>query len=66
MPAESKKDAYVGLGVGILMATGGLLFRLDESTGGQAPEVGNMIIIVGVLFLIWGCISFFKGKQTKQ
>ena len=60
MMTQTKKDTFVGVGMGLAFVLGGLIFRVQQD---QAPEVGYMIMIVGVILIAWGGYSFVKDRR---
>ena len=54
MLAEKKSQANIGVGMGIICQIG------SNFTDNQAISLA--ILCVGIIFFIWGCISYAQGK----
>ena len=58
MLAEYKTKTNIGVGLGILLQLAGRLVSRNEATA----LVGFILILVGVVFFIWGCMNYAAGK----
>ena len=58
MLAEYKTKTNIGVGVGILLQLIGRLVGSNEAIA----VVGYVLILVGVVFFIWGCMNYAAGK----
>ncbi|MGI0134172.1 MAG: hypothetical protein ACREBW_04360 [Candidatus Micrarchaeaceae archaeon] len=60
MLAEYKTKTNIGVGLGIVAELVGN-FLLDPTSRAQAV-LGAVIILVGFVMFIWGCVQYAKGK----
>jgi hypothetical protein len=58
LPAK-KTATNVGVGVGILLQ---ILGRVLQMQGDAWAVLGLVVILVSVVFFIWGCINYCQGK----
>jgi hypothetical protein len=59
MLQEKKNATNLGVGIGIVLQVIGRILQM------QSPEmalIGLVVILVGLGFFIWGCISYAQGK----
>ena len=59
MLPEKKTKTNLGVGIGaILQLAGFLLIEI----GGTASILGPLLILVGIVPFIWGCMNYAEGK----
>lgn len=59
MLPENKIKTNLGVGLGFLLQLGGRLIM------GQNPNlgiVGGVMVLVGLILFIWGCMNYAEGK----
>jgi len=59
MLVENKKKTNLGVGVGILLE---ILGRVLITSYPSLTIPGAILILVGVVFFIWGCMNYAEGK----
>ena len=63
MLPENKRKTNIGVGVGIgLQIMARLLVREPQSGPTTLSILGLILIVVGVVFFIWGCMNYAQGK----
>ena len=65
MLPEKKLATNIGVGIGIIgIGIGGLLRVVGLSPNGSAAIalIGLIVLLVGEVFFIWGCINYSQGK----
>ena len=58
MLPEYKTKTNIGVGLGLLLQLIGRLVARNEAIA----VVGFIVILVGVVFFIWGCMNYAAGK----
>jgi len=58
MLPEYKTKTNIGIGIGILLQLLGRFLARNEGIA----VVGYVLILVGVVFFIWGCMNYAAGK----
>jgi hypothetical protein len=59
MLAEYKNKTNIGVAIGLILEIAGQVINR------QMPDlilVGSIIILIGVVFFIWGCMNYCAGK----
>jgi hypothetical protein len=60
MLQANKKKTNIGIGLGIILE---IIGRIITMYGGQAGALaGSILVLVGVVFFIWGCMNYAEGK----
>jgi hypothetical protein len=60
MLAEKKTNTNIGVGIGILLQIAGRVLQMQNDD--TMNLVGMLVILVGAVFFIWGCINYAQGK----
>ena len=59
MLPEKKTKTNVGVGIGIILQLSGLILT---KMGDKTAMLGQLLIVVGVVPFIWGCMNYAEGK----
>ncbi len=59
MLPEKKTKTNIGVGMGIILQLAGLILT---GMGNTAAVLGLLLILVGVVPFIWGCMNYAEGK----
>lgn len=59
MLAENKRKTNIGVGIGILLE---ILGRVLITSYPSLSIPGAVLILVGAVFFIWGCMNYAEGK----
>ena len=62
MLSEYKRKTNIGVGIGLILQIIGNVLVGPEDVVGRAPLIGVFLLIIGLGFFIWGCMSYSKGK----
>jgi hypothetical protein len=59
MLPEKKYGTNIGVGIGIVLQLIGRMMQLQSD---DLMIVGLVLILVGAVFFIWGCVNYCQGK----
>jgi hypothetical protein len=59
MLAEYKTKTNIGVAIGLILEIAGRVMMMEMP---NLALVGAIITLVGVVFFIWGCMSYAAGK----
>ena len=59
MLPEKKTKTNLGVGIGIILQIAG---RLLANTSQGGATLGLLLVLVGAVFFIWGCMNYAEGK----
>ena len=59
MLPDKKTKTNIGVGVGIILQIAG---QVLASTSEAGAILGLVVVLVGAVFFIWGCMNYANGK----
>jgi len=59
MLPEKKKNTNIGVGLGIILQ---ILGRILVQFAPQLAIVGLILVLVGLILFVWGCMNYAEGK----
>jgi uncharacterized membrane protein len=62
MLSEYKRKTNIGVGIGLVLQIIGNVLAGPGDAIGRAPLIGFFLLLIGLGFFIWGCMSYSKGK----
>jgi len=62
MLSEYKRKTNIGVGIGLILQIIGNVLAGPGDAIGRAPLIGVFLLLIGLGFFIWGCMSYSKGK----
>lgn len=62
MIAEKQKRSNIGVGIGIVLEIAGRVMLGIARENITLGAIGGVTLLVGVVFFIWGCMSYAEAK----
>jgi hypothetical protein len=59
MLPEKKTKTNIGVGIGIILQIAGRALGITSESGAL---LGLIMVVVGAVFFIWGCMNYAEGK----
>lgn len=59
MLPEKKTKTNIGVGIGIILQIAG---RSLTTTSNEGAILALILVVVGAVFFIWGCMNYAEGK----